>query len=360
MQRVATLLVLLGSLVLAGCAGSARTPRRAAAPVVHQAAASGCGTRPPIQPGAVGEIRVPVPPRIALGADHRIAFIHVPRGYRSRAPAPLVLEFHGAGRDATGAGYLRSSPLERLSDRVGFLDVFPQGLRYTNGNLGWNAYGPVLDPVAELPFVERLIARMRSLFCVDARRIYASGISNGANMVNYLACRPAERLIAAVAPVAGPMYGQDDGPCAPARPIPILDVHSVDDPVVPYAGLPSPPNPYRAPVRAGVARRLGPARPLPGRPHHPGAGQRPDAAALGALRCGRRDPRLRRARRPRVAGDAGRLPGGAGHLAVLSAPQADRSRAGSTEATGSPAALRAVPRQLASSVRRTGRDGIPT
>ena len=158
-----------------------------------------------------------------------------------------MLEFHGAGPHASAAAYLRGSPLDGIADRAGFLDVFPQGLRYTNGNLGWNAYGPVQYPVAELPFVVRLIARVESMFCVDPRRIYASGISNGANMVNYLACRPAARLIAAVAPVAGPMYGQDDGPCAPPHAMPILDVHSVDDPVVPYGGLPSPPNQYLLP-----------------------------------------------------------------------------------------------------------------
>lgn len=248
---------MLTVLALAGCGGSGRAvapngsrPDRAGAGVpgtVVAKARNGCGVRPPVAPGGVGEIRVPVPPRIALGAGYRTAFIRVPSGYSSYTPTPLVLEFHGAGLEASAAGYLRGSPLDRLADRAGFLDVFPQGLRYSNGNLGWNAYGPVLYPVAELPFVERLIDRVEAMFCVDARRIYASGISNGANMVNYLACRPAARLIAAVAPVVGPMYGQDDGPCAPPRPMAILDVHSVDDPVVPYGGLPSPPNQYLLP-----------------------------------------------------------------------------------------------------------------
>ena len=51
--------------------------------------------------------RVPVPPRIALGAGYRTAFIHVPSGYRSLTPTSLVLEFHGAGPEASAAGYLR-------------------------------------------------------------------------------------------------------------------------------------------------------------------------------------------------------------------------------------------------------------
>ena len=257
-RLVAPVVSLLGAvltvLTLAGCGGSGKVALRYGREPVRPPAGSGCGARPPVPPGGVGEIRVPVAPRIALGADHRTAFIHVPSAYRDHAPTPLVLEFHGAGPNASAAGYLRGSPLDRLADRAGFLDVFPQGLRYSNGNLGWNAYGPVLYPVAEMPFVTRLIVSVEARFCVDARRIYASGISNGANMVNYLSCRSAGRLIAAVAPVAGPMYGQDDGPCTPRRPMAILDVHSIDDPVVPYGGLPSAPNQFPLPsVRAWLA-----------------------------------------------------------------------------------------------------------
>jgi polyhydroxybutyrate depolymerase len=241
------LVALLAGIGLVGCGDSGTKALHAARHPSEARVLSGCAARPAVAPGGVGEISVPVAPRIALGDDHRIAFIHVPRGYRSATPTPVVLEFHGAGQDASAAGYLRGSPLDRISDRAGFLDVFPQGLRYSNGNLGWNAYSPVNYPVAELPFLERLIARLKTMFCVDARRIYASGISNGANMVNYLSCRSTARLIAAVAPVAGPMYGQDDGPCAPPRPVPILDIHSVNDRLVPFAGRPSPPDRYPLP-----------------------------------------------------------------------------------------------------------------
>ncbi len=119
--------------------------------------------------------------------------------------------------------------------------MFPQGLRAPNGNLAWNAYGPVYWKVAEIPFVNKLLATVEADYCVNLRRVYASGVSNGANMVNYLACRDAGRF-AAVATVAGPMFGQDDGPCRPSRPIPIIDIHSFDDPVVPYSGQPGPPD----------------------------------------------------------------------------------------------------------------------
>ena len=180
-------------------------------------------------------------PALANGATQRDALVHIPIGYLPDIPAPLVMQFHGAAPNATALSYEQGSPLHQLSDRAGFIDVFPQGLRAPSGNLGWNAYGPVYVKIAEIPFVNKLLDTIEGDYCVDTRRVYASGISNGANMVNYVACRDADRF-AAVAPVAGPMFGQDDGPCRPTRPVPMIDVHSINDPGVPYGGHPGPPD----------------------------------------------------------------------------------------------------------------------
>lgn len=236
----AAALALCAALALGACGG-----RHRAGPVAG--ARSGCGHHAPLPAGSRGRIVLAIAPALANGARARTAVIHVPRGYRPDRATPLVLEFHGAGPRVSAAAYQRGSPLAALADRESFIDVAPQGLRYRNGNLGWNAYGPQQFPVAELPFVSALIARVRRDYCVDARRIYASGTSNGANMLNYLACRATGRLIAAIAPVVGPMYGQDDGPCAPPRPMPILDVHSVNDPAFPYTGIAPGPGVFKLP-----------------------------------------------------------------------------------------------------------------
>jgi polyhydroxybutyrate depolymerase len=239
------IVVLLSAALSTGCSKSGSALRTPGDVGGHGLAAGhGCASRPAVAAGSNVQITVPIAPRLAGGATRRTAVVHVPRGYRAGTPTPVVLEFHGAAPNATAAGYLRTSPLARIADRAGFLDVFPQGLRMWTGNFGWNAYGPVLHPIAELPFVEVLIARLERDFCVNRREIYASGISTGANMVNYLACHQTAREIAAIAPVAGPMYGQDDGPCAPPRPVPILDIHSVNDPAVPYGGIPAGPGKF--------------------------------------------------------------------------------------------------------------------
>ena len=203
----------------------------------------GCSTAASGTAGSPGSNRIlsiAVSPAQQAGVSRRAAVVYAPAGYHSAGPAPLVLEFHGAGSDATAARYEAGSPLHILADSAGFLDVFPQGLRAPNGNLGWNAYGPVYWKVAEIPFVGALLAEVSRDYCVDLNRIYATGVSNGGNLVNYLACRDAAQF-AAVATVAAPTYGQDDGPCRPSRPVPLVDIHSFDDPVVSYQGLPGPP-----------------------------------------------------------------------------------------------------------------------
>lgn len=231
--------VLLAATALTACTHHART--RSPTSTRHaEAAVTGCGRPAPARPGSDRQYTLPIAPALANGADERTALVHVPTGYRGTAPIPLVLQFHGAGPHASAAGYEHSSPLHRFSDVDEFLDVFPQALRAPNGNLAWNAYGPVYVKIAEIPFINKLLDTLEHDFCIDPHHIYASGVSNGANMVNYLACRDAAR-IAAIAPVVGPMFGQDDGPCRPTRPVPIIDIHALNDPIAPYGGYPGPP-----------------------------------------------------------------------------------------------------------------------
>ena len=227
-------------LALAVVATACTGPASPAPTSVTATRSPGCGRPAPTPAGQDRPYVISMSPALAGGASQRTAVVHVPSGYRTDRPVPVVVQFHGAAPDATAAGYERGSPLHGLSDREGFIDVFPQGLRAPNGNLGWNAYGPVIVKIAEIPFVDAVLDAVEADYCVDLARVYASGFSNGANMVNYVACRDAGRF-AAVAPVAGPMFGQDDGPCRPSRPVPILDVHSLDDPGVPYGGHPGPP-----------------------------------------------------------------------------------------------------------------------
>jgi polyhydroxybutyrate depolymerase len=70
--------------------------------------------------------------------------------------------------------------------------------------------------------------------CVDQKRIYATGMSNGGFMSHRLGCERANRF-AAIAPVAG-VLGIPPGSCTPSRPMPIIHFHGTADTLEPYDG----------------------------------------------------------------------------------------------------------------------------
>lgn len=65
---------------------------------------------------------------------------------------------------------------------------------------------------------------------LDQRRVYATGISNGAIVTYYIASYLSDR-IAAIAPVAGPMMTDS---CDPARPVPVMHFHGTGDKLAPF------------------------------------------------------------------------------------------------------------------------------
>jgi polyhydroxybutyrate depolymerase len=69
-------------------------------------------------------------------------------------------------------------------------------------------------------------------YCVDPKRVFSAGFSNGGMLSHRLACELSDR-IAAIGPVAGTMAIDA---CKPSRPVPVMHVHGKSDFVVPYNG----------------------------------------------------------------------------------------------------------------------------
>jgi len=172
--------------------------------------------------------------RLAHGGRDRSYVLHVPP--RLASPAPLLLAFHGGG--GNGPGFQRYAGLDPLADRAGWLVAYPNGTsrRFATRLLTWNAggcCGAAQDEDADdVGFALAVIDDVAARSDVDRRRVYATGHSNGAMMAYRLAAEAADR-IAAIAPVAGAMTLDA---FAPARPVPVLHIHSVDDPRALYAG----------------------------------------------------------------------------------------------------------------------------
>ena len=176
------------------------------------------------------------------GGRQRTYIVHVPPG-AGDTPLPVLLAVHGGGGNA--AGFQRYAELDRVADRERFVVVYPNGTGpLPNRLLTWNAgdgcCGYALNNnVNDLGFAASVINDVALRTRIDQRRVYATGHSNGAIFAHRLA---AERsgIIAAIAPVAGAL---DVRTFAPTRAVPVMQIHSVDDPRALYAGGFGPPFP---------------------------------------------------------------------------------------------------------------------
>ena len=175
------------------------------------------------------------------GGRQRSYIVHVPAG--APGELPVLLAFHGGGGNAKG--FQAYAELDAVADREHFLVVYPNGTGlFANRLLTWNAgdncCGYALrNKVNDLGFVATLLGDLENRTQVDRRRVYATGHSNGGIFAHRLG---AERsgIIAAIAPVAGAL---DLKSFAPTRPMPVLHIHSVDDPRALYNGGLGPPFP---------------------------------------------------------------------------------------------------------------------
>lgn len=164
----------------------------------------------------------------------RSYILHLPPWLDPVQPAPVVLVFHGGGGNAENA--VRMTDFNELSDRHGFLVVYPNGAgRLGDMVLTWNGgeccgYAQE-NNVDDVGFVRALLTDLSSSVRVDAQRVYATGMSNGAIMSYRLACELSD-VFAAVAPVAGTQNVE----CHPEHPVSIIHFHGTADAHLPYEG----------------------------------------------------------------------------------------------------------------------------
>ena len=178
--------------------------------------------------------------RLRHGGRDRNYLLHVPPQGAPGAARPVLLVFHGGGGYA--ASIQRYSRFDAIADREGFLAVYPSGTGSLRRRLlAWNAgtcCGLAADQqVDDVGFALAVLADLARRTPVDSTRVYATGHSNGAMMAYRLAI--ATGRVAAVGVVAGGVVTD----FTPPRPIPVLHIHSVDDPRALYAGGLGPPFP---------------------------------------------------------------------------------------------------------------------
>ena len=163
----------------------------------------------------------------------RTYLLHVPGGFPQGRPAGLVFVLHGGG--GTGRNMEQMTQFSGLADREGFIAVYPDAVE-RNWNDARDAPNirAQRENVDDVGFIGALIALLTREFGIDPRRVYSTGISNGAFMSQRLAVELSDR-IAAIAPVVGGMAPRLRER-TPNAPVSVLVMNGTDDPLVPYQG----------------------------------------------------------------------------------------------------------------------------
>jgi polyhydroxybutyrate depolymerase len=168
----------------------------------------------------------PVRGAIEFGGIERTYVLHLPTTIPSGRRVPLVVLLHE--HFGTGAGTMSQYGVAGIADRYGFIVVAPDGV-----GREWNDGRTGMPGTDDVGFVATLIASLEKKLPIDARRVYAEGMSNGGIFAQYLGCRRAD-LFAGIASVASSMPAGVT--CKPSRPLSVIVIAGTADPVVPFAG----------------------------------------------------------------------------------------------------------------------------
>lgn len=164
--------------------------------------------------------------------------IHQPVSNDNSEKKPLVIVLHGRGGNGKSMVILTHKGFDRLADKDRFIVVYPDGieLNWNDGRMDEEADDRAhRENIDDVGFISALIDHMIKDYNADPKRVYVTGISNGAIMAYRLACELSSK-IAAIAPVDGNIPYMLIYECSPAMAVSVLAINNVNDPLVPYEG----------------------------------------------------------------------------------------------------------------------------
>ncbi len=168
---------------------------------------------------------------LTFGGLQRSYIVHVPAGVSKSAP--VVINLHGGGSNAEQQQ--KFSGMDAVADREHFIVVYPNGTgseRMRVWNAGTCCGAAPLERIDDVGFIRAVIDDLSRRIPIDRKRVYATGMSNGA-MMSYRIAAEAPDLVAAIAPVSGSMVLMN---FHSTHPVPVMHFHSVDDPRALYFG----------------------------------------------------------------------------------------------------------------------------
>lgn len=165
----------------------------------------------------------------------RTYLMHQPKKLLPGEKLPLVIVLHGGA--ATAKRALAISDMCRKADKEHFVVAAPNGtaimgLPFYTWNAGDCCGYAKKHKVNDVGFIAALIDRLEAQGMVDPRRVYVTGESNGGMMAYRLGCELSGK-IAAIAPVAACMDGQES---LPSCPVSVMAFNGTADRTIRYEG----------------------------------------------------------------------------------------------------------------------------
>jgi polyhydroxybutyrate depolymerase len=178
--------------------------------------------------------------RLSLMHDNleRTFHIHIPSSYDKSVSLPLVIALHGRGGNGESMILVSRKGFDKLAERDEFIVVYPDGieLNWNDGRMDEEAKDRAhTENIDDVGFISALIDSLIKDYNIDSKRVYVTGISNGAIMSYRLACELSHK-ITAIAPVDGSIPNMILHECSPSRPVSVLAINNVNDPLVPFNG----------------------------------------------------------------------------------------------------------------------------
>lgn len=167
------------------------------------------------------------------GIRRTYALFIPPSARTQTTTVPLVIVLHGGGGNGNNA--MRMTGFSDKAMQEGFIVAYPDGTGLLGDKLlTWNAHHccafAMRHNIDDVGFISQLIDTLVARYNVDPKRVYVTGMSNGALMSNVLGIALSHK-IAAIGPVVGTLF--EDAP-QPKGPVSAIIFNGLLDQHVPY------------------------------------------------------------------------------------------------------------------------------
>lgn len=223
MTRIPSAILRLSA--VAAAAVTAAVPL-ATAPAAHADTGSTVVSADPAPNGIAGTTTVVQLPYDGVTRDYHV---FVPTNLPS-GPRPLMVALHGMNR--TASDFESTTNLDKYAARLGALIVYPDALD-ESWNAGTCCGTSAADNVDDVGFITAAIADAAARHSIDRYRIAVAGHSNGAMMTYRYACERSD-LVNVIDVISGTFVAPT---CSFSRPVSLLHVHGLADPLVPFNGV---------------------------------------------------------------------------------------------------------------------------